>query len=86
MWGAPWECRLSGSSLVNVLSDVLWVCESGLCVADIAKDTKLETEVQVLSLGVEFSWVEYVYYGHVHDELVLCVVCDGDCWVLLQVY
>ncbi len=65
---------------------MLWVCQSGLCAADVVEDTKLETEVQVLPLGVEFSGVEFVYNGDVYDELVLCVVCDGDCWVLLQVY
>lgn len=41
--------------VLQVLSDVLPVCEPGLCCADTPKDTQLAATVQVLSL-VSASW------------------------------
>ena len=38
----------------QVFPNVLWVCELGLCPADIGKDTKLETKVQILPLVCGF--------------------------------
>ena len=41
----------------QVLFDVLWVCQPGLCVAVAAQDAKLETTIQVLPL---VRWIVYV--------------------------
>ena len=37
-------------NVIQVLPDVLWVCEYGVCSTDTRQDTKLETQVQVLPL------------------------------------
>ena len=40
----------SDQCYLQVLFDVLWVCQPGLCVAVTAQDAKLETTIQVLPL------------------------------------
>lgn len=50
----------------QVLSDVLWVRQLGLCVAVAAQDAKLETAIQVLPL---VRWIVYrASYVHVHSK------------------
>ena len=43
-----WKCGYN--NVIQVLPDVLWVCEYGVCSTDTRQDTKLETQVQVLPL------------------------------------